>query len=466
MLKAIIREQQLRHGDPDEVIDVSDGIPGSLKSVVALLGIKPSLRSFVCCPTCFACYGKDDHPLACTYHGAPDLPACGTALLTERKRKGHVVTEPERMLHLQDFRHWLGQLLCRPGMEDTLDRNVYDTGAGPGELLDIWDGHVLRNFCGPDGKNFISAKESSTCRLVFAVCMDGFNPFFNKHGGKSYSSGVISLICLNLPPASRHLLENIFVFCVYPGPHEPKLDNINNVLTYLVDDFLPFWEPGVYYSSTPKYPGGRLVNAAMVPLLGDLLAARKMSGITRLCTQCPLKAKDFDNIDESTWPKPHTSEEHRRLADEWRQLDSKGRKTHHHEHGIRWSALLRLPYWDPVTYTVVELSHNLLGVNAQHHLRVIFGMNANLPDGLGEQMQKKKKSNSEPDPSEIIEAWEKVTRAPDSVVKDITGRLLKECCAIAGIPTGGKHNIMLKTLLQWVRCTIKPHLTQLNILLL
>lgn len=453
-LRAILREQQTQLGHPDEFIDVADGIPGSIQSVISFLGIRPRLHSYICCRNCFTSYPKDDHPTDCTHQRAPDLPACGRPLFTERKKKGRVVSEPERTLHFQDFKHWLGQLLCRPDMEDLLDRDVYDTGACEGQLLDIWDGEVLQNFSGPDGARFVSMKPHKTGKLelVFAICMDNFNPFFNKAGGKAYSAGVITLICLNLPPGMRHLLENIFVFCVFPGPREPELDDINNVLRFLTEAFLEFWDPGVYYSSTPSYPDGRLVNAAIVPLLGDLLAARKMSGIYRWCTQCNMKARDMDNIDETTWTVPMTGAEHRRLAEEWRSLDSKRRDSHFKEHGIRWSELLRLPYWDPVVFTVVEFSHNLLGVNAQHHLRVVFGMDVNARDDLRETEPTQRKAKVI-NPLLIEDAWIKANHGTYKQLKQLPAYLLKECCRLAGIAYGGRHGVLLETLEIWVRAS-------------
>lgn len=454
-LKCILQEAQEEIGDPGECMDLADGIPGNIKDIMSLLNIEPSIRSLVCCATCFACYSKDDSARSCIHRRAPDLPVCGRPLYTHRKRKGHTVSEPERLLHLQDFKHWLGQFVCRPGMEEILDRDVYATGAEEGELLDIWDGEILRRFSGPDGSRFVSSGPSRTFKLVFAICMDNFNPFFNKAGGKSYSAGVISLICLNLPPGLRHLLENIFVFCVFPGPREPELDDLNNVLCYLMDVFLEFWDPGVYYSSTPKYSDGRLVNAAIVPLIGDLLAAKKMSGIGRWCTQCPLEPGDMDNLDEQTWPRRHTAEEHRRLACEWKSLGSKARRAHFKTHRIRWSELLRLPYWDPVTYTLVEFSHNLLGVNAQHHLRTIFGMNINLQDGLREEEPGPPKKPNDYNPLVMNDAWDKVRGGTDKEAEDLPAYLLKECCRQLQLPSGGRHAAVWGVIKQWVR---SPHL--------
>ena len=451
MLRLVLRAQEDQSHTSHDTNHIEDGLPGSVQSAISLLNIRPVTTSFICCKACFACYSHDSPPETCTYKGAPDLPACGRTLFMNRRRKGRLIKEPEREIHFQDFKEWLGRLLSRPGMEELLDRDVYDTGASPGELLDIWDGKVLRNFEGPDGKNFISDKLPGVCRLIFAICMDNFNPFFNKHGGKHYSAGVIALICLNLPPGIRHLIQNIFVYCVVPGPHEVELEKINNIIHHLISTFLVFWKPGVYYSETAKYPQGRLVNVAIVPALGDLLAVRKLSGIGRWCTQCDLEAVYMENLDISTWPKRMENEEHRRLAEEWRSLDSKGRRSHHKKHGIRWSEMLRLPYWNPVEYTLVEFSHNLLSNNADRHLRVLMGMDASLPDGLGDPDSPLPRKQRVADPTAVKAAWEMVLHGTGEELMKLPAYILRECCHKAGIVEGGRHRAVLAALMDWVR---------------
>lgn len=449
MLKKILRLQQTLLGPQNYDTDIGSGLPDSISTIISLLHLKPTVQSLICCSGCFACYSTSDYPDFCNYQAASDLPVCGRPLTRIKKRRGVPALEALRKFHYQEFREWLGRMLCAPGMEEKLDRNVFDTGALPGELWDIWDGEVLSNFCGADGAHFIRDKRPGEGRYVFAISMDGFNPFFNKAAGKSYSAGAIVLVCLNLPPEIRYLRQNIFVFCVFPGPKEPRLHQINNLLKYLVEDFLVFWSPGVYYAETPNHPEGRLVRAAIVPLLADLLAARKMSGINQWCTQCPLKADDIDNLELETWPRPLTCDEHRALAVEWESLDSRARNRHFKKHGIRWSELLRLPYWDPVRFTVIEFSHNISN-NAERHLRVLFGMDAELPDGLGDQEVPPEKKIKEADPLVVEDAWEIVNRESDAELQKLPGWVLAICCRRAGYTPGGKKQEFIRILQQYV----------------
>ena len=44
------------------------------------------------------------------------------------------------------------------------------------------------------------------------------------------------------------------------------------------------------------------------------------------------------------------------------------------DHGIRWSRLLRLPYWDPTRYAVVDAMHNLFLGELRHHCVEVWGI--------------------------------------------------------------------------------------------
>ena len=94
-----------------------------------------------------------------------------------------------------------GSLLARPGFEDKMD-SAWNTSASDNptaeRMHDIFDGEMLRNFNGPDGKHFSVSSEEG--HYVFSLCVDFFNPLSNKQAGKKVSVGLISLVCLNLPP--------------------------------------------------------------------------------------------------------------------------------------------------------------------------------------------------------------------------------------------------------------------------
>ncbi|KAI0054556.1 hypothetical protein BV25DRAFT_1873315 [Artomyces pyxidatus] len=173
------------------------------------------------------------------------------------------------------------------------------------------------------------------------------------------------MVCLNLPVETRYLEENMYLVGIIPGPQEPSLEQINHVIRPLVDDLLKFWETGVFVKATPRYPDGRLVRCALVPLVCDLPAARQMGGFAshaaiHFCSFCDLSLREIDNLDEKTWPM-RTREGHMEAALKWKNARSETQRLNlFNESGVRYSELLRLPYWDPTRFTVLDTMHSLL----------------------------------------------------------------------------------------------------------
>ncbi|KAI9059347.1 hypothetical protein FKP32DRAFT_1579810, partial [Trametes sanguinea] len=199
----------------------------------------------------------------------------------------------------------------------------------------------------------------------------------------------------------------MYLVGVIPGPHKPSKDQINHFLRPLVSQLLVFWNTGVYFSRTAKYALGRLARCMLVPLVCDLPAARQTAGFGQynakyFCSVCRLPLHDINNLDPSTWP-PHSGEQHRVYAEHWRSRTTAAqRKAAFEEHSVRWSALLDLPYWDPVRYTVIDSMHNhYLGL-LKHHCRTLWGMNVAADDADDDSMS----SIPEPSPEDLGTAFD------------------------------------------------------------
>ncbi|KZT02921.1 uncharacterized protein LAESUDRAFT_605410, partial [Laetiporus sulphureus 93-53] len=110
--------------------------------------------------------------------------------------------------------HWLGRLLCRPGLESTLDRGILKTSKkNPMECGDIFDTDTIQMLQGPDGQPFLKTGTNEG-RYIFGLCMDGFQP--HGRGGPPTSIGAIYLACMNLPPDIRYSLDNLFLAGIIP----------------------------------------------------------------------------------------------------------------------------------------------------------------------------------------------------------------------------------------------------------
>ena len=277
---------------------------------------------------------------------------------------------------------WLGRLLSRPGAEEEMDQSWTNARESykqdPHLMRDIFDGEVLRNFMGPDGKHFSLGNGEG--RYVFSVSVDFFNPLSNKQAGKKVSVGLITLVCLNLPPHLRYKPENIFLAGVIPGPNEPRGTAINHFLRPLVDHFMKMWQSGIRYTHTARYPHGRLVRCAIVCVVCDLPAARKTTGFVstahnHFCAicNCTLKSNGYHDTNYSAWTR-RTNMSCRRAAKQYRRAGPSVGETIVAETGVRWSQLLRLPYFDPSRFVVVDLMHNLFLGLLHEHFNKILGL--------------------------------------------------------------------------------------------
>ena len=139
-----------------------------------------------------------------------------------------------------DFKDWFAGLRCRPGYEECMDSAWQSNESGDGIMHDIFDGEYVCNFKGLDERFFSLGGEEG--HYLFSLSVDFFNPYTNKQSGKKSSVGLISIVCLNLPPSMHYKPENMFLAGVIPGPKEPPLTALNDYLRPLVDDLIDFWE--------------------------------------------------------------------------------------------------------------------------------------------------------------------------------------------------------------------------------
>jgi hypothetical protein len=175
----------------------------------------------------------------------------------------------------QSFQAFEASLLCRPEIEEMIDR-AWDSSRDNDDIGDIWGGSAVHDLEGPDKKRF-GDRPAGEARLVWSISIDWFNPYHNKIAGKSASVGSMVMSCLNLPPSIRNKPENLYLNII-PGPQEPHVDEVNHFLRPLVDDLLPSWKTGTWYTRTHRYMNGRRASSAVCTLVADLPGARKAAG--------------------------------------------------------------------------------------------------------------------------------------------------------------------------------------------
>lgn len=316
------------------------------------------------------------YPATCNHREFRGGPKCGTPLVKPRRVNGLTIYVPIKSFVAFSFKHWLGGMLARSGFEEKMDKTWVRSGA-LFEMKDIFDAEVLRNFTGLDGRHFSDGGEEG--RYVFSLCIDYFNPLGNKQAGKKKSVGLVSMVCLNLPPEIRYKPENMFLFGIIPGPNEPPLTCFNHYLHNLIEELLEFWYSGVRFSRTSTCYYGRVVRCALICVVSDLLAARKVNGFaaighTQMCAICHSTRQRQDDLNDSfaSLGKRRTGEEICQSAQLYLNAENeKERKEIVSTTGIRWSELYRLPYFDPSRMVVVDSMHNLFLGLVQEHFEIL-----------------------------------------------------------------------------------------------
>lgn len=161
-----------------------------------------------------------------------------------------------------------------------------------------------------------------------------------------------------------------------PGPSEPK--RISPFLNPLVDELLQLWE-GVHVSTSNTFT----LRAALLCFISDIPATRKVCGFpgfrARLgCSKC-LKQfpcdgfgerTDYSGYEQSTWVL-QTKEQHLlSLQEVCKATTPTEQRAMQRMHGVSWSELCRLPYFDIVRCHLIDPMHNLYLGTAKHMVKI------------------------------------------------------------------------------------------------
>lgn len=377
-------------------------LPKDPRTAYARLHLEPVTRTYICCPKCWALTSycsSTDNPVT-KQNPDPPIPLCqekltsGSNICGERLWKRATVHNkvhltPRLTFVCQVLKEWLGRLLSRPGIEDILDSYPQEARKkGPGEdMADIWSSPTIQGLEGPDGKLFLDGPNGEG-RYLFSFSVDGFNPFHNKTAKQVVTCTGFFAVLLNFPPHLRHLFQNMCLLGVGPGPNGPTYSRYNPFLKVFVEQLLEFWK-GVFYTQTHKYPSGRHTKAMLVPLVSDGAAARSAAGFTSstsnfFCIECEIDMANIEQFHKS-WPlRDH--EKHMEHALAWKAATTLAEQNQIAQRtGVRFSALLELPYWKVVRYVLTEPMH-VLDLNLiSHHCRELFQIDLENDGGDGSE---------------------------------------------------------------------------------
>jgi hypothetical protein len=380
---------------------ILDQLPTSLFTALNRFDIDGLMTIYAACPSCNftheAIYDPVStnaiHPTQCTNRivGASGRYTCGASLL--EVRNGH--PRPIKPFVTASFTDYLARSLADPEVErlskQACDDAMTNIQNPPDESTNIFNADFMRTFGGPiAGELFVN--RGSKVRLAFAMHVDFFNPNGTRKRGNHDSIGIISLANLNLPETIRYLPEHIFLLGVIPGPNEPTLEEINHYIRPIIDQLEIGWNRGFHISQTADAPEhGEDVEVAVVLSVNDLPAARKVAAMAGhgshfYCTTCASHGTDtMYNTEIDKWGIRHVSAL-RRQAEAWRDAETlKARKKIFSDHGVRWSELWRLPYWDPTRMLVVDSMHCILEGLVHYHCRRVLRIDAEVARAVDPQ---------------------------------------------------------------------------------
>ncbi|KAF5332314.1 hypothetical protein D9758_016105 [Tetrapyrgos nigripes] len=373
----------------DEVIA---GMPNSLAGALKRFGAEGRFDSYATCPTCnftnkgvLIDNGQYHYPETCTNRvvGESGVSICGTSLLT---RRSDGTFHPIKPYLVNSFHNYLARCLGDPTYLECSKKaaddayNAISSGQQHDDIQDVFDAEFTMDFKGPDGSLFVN--RGAKIRLAFSIHTDFLNPNGITHRGPTQSIGVISCANLALDPSIRYLPEYLYHASIIPGPKEPDVDEMDHFVRPVIEKFATAWRPGLKVSQTADSKLESVVEAGIFLSVNDLPAARKVAGFQGvnsefICTVCPLRGRNqIFNTNHSHWNTRDVNEL-RRLAEQYRDAETVAqRKSLFKQHGVRWSSLWLLEYWDPTKMLVIDTMHCLLEGIVHYHCRHVLRLDA------------------------------------------------------------------------------------------
>ncbi|KAG2191172.1 hypothetical protein INT47_007909, partial [Mucor saturninus] len=311
----------------------------------------------------------------------PGSTRCGNRLFSVNNRS---VLKPIRSFYYNSLVSTLQAFFLREGFVDDVRRWKSRTVI-PGIMSDVYDGSVWRDFK-MDPTDDMPYVQQSDFNLMLTINCDWFQLYTNS----VYSCGGIYLTIQNLPRDVRNLRKNVVLVCLLPGPGEPKTFQMNHYLRLLVDELL-LLSNGVQIQT--RNHGIVTVKAALTMVACDLPATRKVIGMTshnstNACNYC---THLFESIPGHTHRRNYADAPrnddwivrdpvtHRLDAEIWKRATTATARTNLEKtNGVRYSELLRLPYFNPIEFVAFDICHNTFMGTAKRMMRNIWREENNL----------------------------------------------------------------------------------------
>ncbi|PIL28288.1 hypothetical protein GSI_09576 [Ganoderma sinense ZZ0214-1] len=366
-------------------------IPTNLKQALERFNLSARTTTYAACPTCHFVYPPSNapdsdnfvYPALCHNRLGSGGGICNTPLLDPRP--GSDDQKPVRPYVVHDLKEYESGLLSSAENVRLINASCDETMAEirrneppPSFATGPFQARFVRTFVFDHQANRLFIDRGEEIRLLFALHVDSFNVEGMSVRGASTSCTIISLACLNLPTNIRYKSENIGLIAIIPGPREPHLTELNFYLAPVIDTFCESWERGTCHSRVALHPDGCVSRSAVAAAVMDLVAARKAAQLAShsahiYCHVCTCSGKATrGRTDFEHWVSRHP-QEMRKQAEAWRDATRSSEQDKiFAQHGVRWSELWRLPYWDPTRQLIVDSMHCIFEGLIPYHFRDIL----------------------------------------------------------------------------------------------
>ncbi|KAF9488969.1 hypothetical protein BDN71DRAFT_1402476, partial [Pleurotus eryngii] len=144
---------------------------------------------------------------------------------------------------------------------------------------------------------------------------------------------------------------------------------------------------GVFFTCTCGCCSRRTMKALLVPLICNMLSARQVAGLPRtvnahyFCMTCNLDIDNINILDIKEWIMCDT--QHVQCITElWKSARSADNRTTIFEaFGLHWTPLLKLQYWNPVKFIMIDTMYALDINLLKNHIRNLFHLNLKTKQG-------------------------------------------------------------------------------------
>lgn len=371
----------------EKLLDVAAIFPRTLYKLRLMMGLnRDKFTQYVVCTKCNSIYKPEDL-LETNTRGVPRAKTCshveyprhqhrnkrqpcGATLFKKIKTtSGKILLRPRKVYCFQSINDILSRQMQKPGFiekcEEWRKRNP-----DPDSLCDVYDGKVWKNFKSANGEWFFKDPLSYGC----SINLDWFQPYENTQ----YSVGVIYLCFLNLPPEERYKEENVSIVGILPGPHEPS-KHVNSFLWPAVEELKELYN-GLWLRAGASE---KFCKLAVLCASCDIPASRKLAGFVgfgsrRGCNKCmkdfPCEAfgkkNDYSGFDKENWIVRNLDLHLKKSFEHKNAKNQRERKKIEQSYGVRYSCLCELPYFDNISFVVIDPMHNLLLGTAKRMLKI------------------------------------------------------------------------------------------------